>query len=127
MISIQFIIIKITLNQNIRLLLNLFLIFFLLISSIYGRIMEQWVNVSRIKISIEQLLRRCRLFVVVNKKQCYCELHLSSSVVSQSEVLQYKKESNGYVCMQLLKLKPAEQAQEYVEMTFVEHKSCECR
>ncbi|MCI4382686.1 hypothetical protein PGIGA_G00017660 [Pangasianodon gigas] len=31
------------------------------------------------------------------------------------------------VTMQLLKLKPAEQKQEYVEMTFVEHKSCECR
>ncbi|XP_059376749.1 placenta growth factor [Carassius carassius] len=29
--------------------------------------------------------------------------------------------------MQLLKIKPAEQAQEYVEMTFVEHKACECR
>ncbi|XP_046712353.1 placenta growth factor isoform X2 [Silurus meridionalis] len=31
------------------------------------------------------------------------------------------------VTMQLLKLKPSEQGQEYVEMTFVEHKSCECR
>ncbi|XP_052475635.1 placenta growth factor-like isoform X1 [Carassius gibelio] len=29
--------------------------------------------------------------------------------------------------MQLLKIKPAEQGQEYVEMTFVEHKACECR
>jgi len=28
---------------------------------------------------------------------------------------------------QLLKIKPAEQGQEYVEMTFVEHKACECR
>ncbi|TRY58371.1 hypothetical protein DNTS_034213 [Danionella cerebrum] len=28
---------------------------------------------------------------------------------------------------ELLKLKPAEQEQEYVEMTFVEHKACECR
>ncbi|XP_052475636.1 placenta growth factor-like isoform X2 [Carassius gibelio] len=27
--------------------------------------------------------------------------------------------------MQLLKIKPAEQGQEYVEMTFVEHKACE--
>ncbi|XP_049320161.1 placenta growth factor [Astyanax mexicanus] len=31
------------------------------------------------------------------------------------------------ITMQLLKLKPAEKGQEYVEMTFVEHKSCECR
>ncbi|XP_036450061.1 vascular endothelial growth factor A [Colossoma macropomum] len=31
------------------------------------------------------------------------------------------------ITMQLLKLKPAEKSQEYVEMTFVEHKSCECR
>ncbi|XP_026881311.2 placenta growth factor [Electrophorus electricus] len=31
------------------------------------------------------------------------------------------------ITMQLLKLKPAEQGREYVEMTFVEHKSCECR
>ncbi|XP_073725643.1 snake venom vascular endothelial growth factor toxin-like [Misgurnus anguillicaudatus] len=29
--------------------------------------------------------------------------------------------------MQLLKIKPAEQGQEYVEMSFVEHKACECR
>lgn len=28
---------------------------------------------------------------------------------------------------QLLKIKPAEQGQEYVDMTFVEHKACECR
>uniref|UniRef100_A0AAZ3RGK3 Platelet-derived growth factor (PDGF) family profile domain-containing protein n=1 Tax=Oncorhynchus tshawytscha TaxID=74940 RepID=A0AAZ3RGK3_ONCTS len=28
---------------------------------------------------------------------------------------------------QLLKIKPAEQGQEYVEMTFVEHQTCECR
>ncbi|XP_029531306.1 placenta growth factor [Oncorhynchus nerka] len=31
------------------------------------------------------------------------------------------------VTMQLLKIKPAEQGQEYVEMTFVEHQTCECR
>ncbi|XP_030643256.1 vascular endothelial growth factor A [Chanos chanos] len=31
------------------------------------------------------------------------------------------------VTMQLLKIKPAEQDQQYVVMTFVEHKSCECR
>lgn len=31
------------------------------------------------------------------------------------------------VTMQLLKIKPAEQGQEYVEMMFVEHQTCECR
>ncbi|XP_035259384.1 snake venom vascular endothelial growth factor toxin ICPP isoform X1 [Anguilla anguilla] len=31
------------------------------------------------------------------------------------------------VTMQLLKIKPAGEDQEYVEMTFVEHQTCECR
>ncbi|XP_037551284.1 vascular endothelial growth factor A [Nematolebias whitei] len=31
------------------------------------------------------------------------------------------------VTMQLLKIRPSEQGQEYVEMTFVEHQTCECR
>ncbi|XP_053192070.1 placenta growth factor isoform X1 [Scomber japonicus] len=31
------------------------------------------------------------------------------------------------VTMQLLKIRPAEPGQEYVEMTFVEHQTCECR
>ncbi|XP_061599036.1 placenta growth factor isoform X2 [Cololabis saira] len=31
------------------------------------------------------------------------------------------------VTMQLLKIRPSEPGQEYVEMTFVEHQSCECR
>ncbi|XP_030212321.1 vascular endothelial growth factor A isoform X2 [Gadus morhua] len=31
------------------------------------------------------------------------------------------------VTMLLLKIKPAAQGQEYVEMTFVEHQTCECR
>ncbi|CAL8286612.1 unnamed protein product [Lota lota] len=31
------------------------------------------------------------------------------------------------VTMLLLKIRPAEQGQEYVEMTFVEHQTCECR
>nr|XP_029544567.1 placenta growth factor-like [Oncorhynchus nerka] len=31
------------------------------------------------------------------------------------------------VSMQLLKIKPGEQGQEYVEMSFVEHQTCECR
>lgn len=31
------------------------------------------------------------------------------------------------VTMQLLKIKPSEPVQEYVEMTFVEHRTCECR
>lgn len=31
------------------------------------------------------------------------------------------------VTMQLLKIKPSETDQEYVEMTFVEHQTCECR
>ncbi|XP_047202155.1 placenta growth factor isoform X2 [Girardinichthys multiradiatus] len=31
------------------------------------------------------------------------------------------------VTMQLLKIRPAEPGEEYVEMTFVEHKTCECR
>ncbi|KAJ7990711.1 hypothetical protein DPEC_G00289750 [Dallia pectoralis] len=31
------------------------------------------------------------------------------------------------VTMQLLKIKPAKQGQEYVEMTFMEHQTCECR
>ncbi|XP_054653376.1 vascular endothelial growth factor A isoform X2 [Dunckerocampus dactyliophorus] len=31
------------------------------------------------------------------------------------------------VTMQLLKIRPAELGEEYVEMTFVEHQTCECR
>ncbi|XP_028995829.1 vascular endothelial growth factor A isoform X2 [Betta splendens] len=31
------------------------------------------------------------------------------------------------VTMQLLKIRPSEPGQEYVEMTFVEHQTCECR
>ncbi|RVE57196.1 hypothetical protein OJAV_G00213720 [Oryzias javanicus] len=31
------------------------------------------------------------------------------------------------VTMQLLKIRPSESGQEYVEMTFVEHQTCECR
>ncbi|XP_038147326.1 placenta growth factor [Cyprinodon tularosa] len=31
------------------------------------------------------------------------------------------------VTMQLLKIRPSEPGEEYVEMTFVEHKTCECR
>uniref|UniRef100_A0A3Q3A260 Placental growth factor b n=2 Tax=Kryptolebias marmoratus TaxID=37003 RepID=A0A3Q3A260_KRYMA len=31
------------------------------------------------------------------------------------------------VTMQLLKIRPSEPGQEYVEMTFVEHLTCECR
>lgn len=31
------------------------------------------------------------------------------------------------VTMQLLKIRPAKPGQEYVEMTFVEHQTCECR
>ncbi|KAM9433403.1 placenta growth factor-like [Salvelinus alpinus] len=31
------------------------------------------------------------------------------------------------VTMQLLKIKPGEQGQEYVEMSFVEHQTCQCR
>lgn len=31
------------------------------------------------------------------------------------------------VTMQLLKIRPSESDQEYVEMTFVEHQTCECR
>ncbi|KAM6961224.1 placenta growth factor [Aplochiton taeniatus] len=31
------------------------------------------------------------------------------------------------VTIQLLKIRPAEQGQDYVEMSFVEHQTCECR
>ncbi|XP_041710326.1 placenta growth factor [Coregonus clupeaformis] len=43
------------------------------------------------------------------------------------ENLECRPTRTSNVTMQLLKIKPAEQGQEYVEMTFVEHQTCECR
>ncbi|XP_046906114.1 placenta growth factor [Hypomesus transpacificus] len=43
------------------------------------------------------------------------------------ENLECHPTQSSNVTMQLLKIKPAEQGQEYVEMTFVEHLTCECR
>ncbi|XP_010896219.1 placenta growth factor isoform X2 [Esox lucius] len=43
------------------------------------------------------------------------------------EYLECHPTRTSNVTMQLLKIKPAKQGQEYVEMTFVEHQTCECR
>ncbi|XP_023684304.1 snake venom vascular endothelial growth factor [Paramormyrops kingsleyae] len=43
------------------------------------------------------------------------------------ENLECRPTDTSNVTMQLLKIKPAEGDREYVDMTFVEHKACECR
>uniref|UniRef100_A0A8C7YS80 Placental growth factor b n=1 Tax=Oryzias sinensis TaxID=183150 RepID=A0A8C7YS80_9TELE len=43
------------------------------------------------------------------------------------ENLECHPTSTTNVTMQLLKIRPSESGQEYVEMTFVEHQTCECR
>ncbi|CAL9687042.1 unnamed protein product [Knipowitschia caucasica] len=43
------------------------------------------------------------------------------------EKLQCHPTHTSNVTMQLLKIRPSEPGQEYVEMTFVEHQTCECR
>ncbi|KAM4541867.1 placenta growth factor [Odontesthes bonariensis] len=43
------------------------------------------------------------------------------------ENLECHPTSTTNVTMQLLKIRPSEPGQEYVEMTFLEHQTCECR